>query len=73
MKTCSLNDFMEELRPWLDGDHVHRARIDEHGHLVLHFLDGTKNVYQLDDCSRQQVEKVLADLKRHGIRVDTQE
>ena len=70
MKTCSLNDFMEELVPWLDSDHIRSAEIDENGHMVIHFLDGMKNVYIIDDCNKNQVEKVLADLEKKGIAVD---
>lgn len=70
MKKCSLNDFMEEIKPWLDKDHIRRAQIDDEGHFVLHFLDGMHNVYHIDDCNRAQVEEVLADLKKKGIAVD---
>ena len=69
MKSCSLNDFMEEIKPWLDRDHIRRAEVDEQGRVVLHFLDGMKNVYQVDDCNRAQVGKVLDDLRRKGIEV----
>ena len=69
MKSCSLNDFMAEIDPWLDRDHIHGAELDEHGHLVLHFVDGMKNVYLIDDCNAAQIDKVLADLKKRGIQV----
>lgn len=69
MKACSLNDFMEELQPWLDRDHIRRAEVDDKGRVVLHFQDGMKNVYQVDDCTRPQIDRVLADLKKKGIPV----
>ncbi len=69
MKTCSLNDFMEELKPWLDKDHIRSAVLEENGNLVLYFLDGMKNVYQIDDCNKEQVKAVLDDLKKTGIPV----
>ena len=69
MKTCSLNDFMAELTPWLDKDHVRSAELDDNGHMIVHFMDGMKNVYDIDDCNREQVERVLADLKKKGITV----
>ena len=69
MKTCSLNDFMEEIKPWLDTDHIREAHIDDNGHFVLQFLDGMKNVYHIDDCNREQVKGVLKDLKTKGIPV----
>ncbi len=70
MKSCNLNDFMAEIAPWLDRDHIHGAEVDGHGHLVLHFVDGMKNVYLIDDCNAAQVNKVLADLKKKGIKVE---
>ena len=70
MKTCSLNDFMAELTPWLDKDHIHKVDLDDKGHFVVHFMDGMKNVYDIDDCNREQVSKVLADLKARGITVE---
>jgi len=69
VKTCSLNDFMEEINPWLDKDHIREAHLDEKGHFVLHFRDGMKNVYHIDDCNEMQVKKVLNDLKAKGIPV----
>ena len=29
MKTCSLNDFMTEINPWLDKDHIKEAHLDD--------------------------------------------
>lgn len=70
MKQCSLQDFMEELKPWLDKDHIHSAVLDSNGHLVIHFVDGMKNVYAIDDCNKVQIQQVLKDLKGQGISVD---
>jgi hypothetical protein len=69
MKTCSLNDFMEEIKPWLDTDHIREAQLDDKGHFILHFLDGMKNVYYIDDCNEAQIKGVLKDLKSKGIKV----
>ncbi len=69
MKSCSLTDFMQELKPWLDNDHIKEAFIDDKGHLVLFFRDGIKNVYDIDDCNKAQIEAVLQDLKDKGITV----
>jgi len=69
MKTCSLNDFMEEIKPWLDTDHIREAHLDDNGHFVLHFLDGMKNVYYIDDCNEAQIKGALKDLKSKGITV----
>lgn len=70
MKSCSLQDFMVEIGPWLDRDHIRRAELDGRGHLVLHFVDGMKNVYLVDDCNVGQIGKVLDDLRNRGITVE---
>lgn len=69
MKSCSLDDFMQELEPWLDDDHIKEAFLDNSGRLVLLFRDGMKNVYDIDDCNKAQIEKVLNDLQNKGISV----
>jgi len=69
MRTCSLQDFMAELEPWLDSDHIRSAELDQHDHLILHFLDGMKNVYEISDCNRQQIGEVLSKLRQRGIPV----
>jgi hypothetical protein len=67
MKTCSLDDFLAELKPWLNSDHIRNAHIDENGHFVLKFQDGMKNMYNIDDCNREHIEKILKDLASQGI------
>jgi len=67
MKKCSLDDFMTEMKPWLDSNHIKKAHLDENGHFVLHFIDGMKNVYDIDDCNKAQINKVLKDLQTKGI------
>jgi len=69
MKTCSLNDFMAEINPWLDKDYIKEAHLDDEGHFILLFRDGMRNVYYIDDCNETQVKKVLKDLKGKGIPV----
>ena len=69
MKTCSLSAFMEVLKPWLDSDYIRNAHLDDKGRFVLQFLDGVKNVYQIDDCNKAQLKAILADLKKKGVPV----
>lgn len=69
MKSCNLTDFMQELKPWLDNDHIKEVSLDHKGHLVLLFRDGIRNVYAIDDCNQNQIEAVLQDLKDKGIAV----
>ena len=70
MKSCSLFDFMQEIKPWLDSDHIRDAFIDNRGHFVLRFQDGMQNVYHIDDCNESQIRKILGDLKNKGIAVE---
>lgn len=72
MKTCNLQDFMEELRPWLDKDHIKNAILSGDGRLTLHFTDGMKNVYSIDDCNAAQMQDVLNTLKGSGISIEKQ-
>lgn len=67
MKTCALLDFMAEMKPWLDKEYIRGAYIDAKGNFVLQFVDGTRNVYAISDCSKQQLKRVLLDLQLSGI------
>lgn len=69
MKQCSLHDFMEELKPWLDKDHIRNAELSGGNKFIIYFLDGMKNVYQIDDCNEKEIAAVVADLKKKGIVV----
>ncbi len=69
MKQCSLHDFMEELKPWLDANHIRSAELGGGDRLTLYFLDGMKNVYQIDDCNEKQIRAVVSDLRKKGIAV----
>lgn len=67
MKTCSLDDFITEMQPWLDNDHIRKAYLDEQGHFVLQFQDAMQKVYNINDCNREHVEEILKDLAHRGI------
>lgn len=69
MRKCSLHDFMEELNPWLDSAHIRSAQLEGDNRFIIHFLDGMKNVYQVDDCNSEQVRSVISTLKKRGIPV----
>jgi hypothetical protein len=69
VKSCSMNDFMQELAPWLDNDYIREVRKDDNGHIVLLFQDGVKDVYHIDDCTEGQIDKIFKDLKDRGITV----
>lgn len=69
MKQCSLHDFMEELKPWLDKNHIRSAERNDGGRFTIHFADGMKNVYRIDDCNEKQIGAVVSDLRKKGIVV----
>ncbi|MHC4139293.1 MAG: hypothetical protein ACYSR1_05480 [Planctomycetota bacterium] len=70
MRTCSLADFMEVITPWLSNEFLKRVYKDEKGHLLLLFRDGVKDVYQIEDCTEEQLRDVLEDIKEKGIQVE---
>lgn len=67
MKTCSLDDFMNEMQPWLDREHIRKAYMNEQGHFVIQFEDAMEKVYNIDDCNREHIEEILKDLAGKGI------
>jgi len=69
MKTCSLDDFIQELTPWLSRDYVREVYLDENGDVVVMFLDGIRNGYHIDDCTKAEVKEALGDLKEKGLAV----
>ena len=69
METCHLSEFMKSLTPWLTGDYIRKAYVNDEGHLIIFFRDGVQNVYQIDDCTQEQLKNVLNDLKKKGISV----
>ncbi len=69
METCLLTDFLESIKPWLSQDYIRKAYLDGNDHMVLLFNDNVKNVYRIDDCTREQMVEILKDLKQKGIDV----
>ncbi len=70
MRTCSLTDFMEIITPWLSSEYLKKVYKDDKGHLLLQFTDGVKDVYQIEDCTDEQLKELLEDLKKKGISVE---
>jgi hypothetical protein len=69
MKTCTLDEFVKELTPWLSRDYVREVYLDERGDVVVMFLDGIRNGYHIDDCTQAEVKAALSDLKDRGLAV----
>jgi len=70
MKTCNLSDFMQAITPWLNEDYIRKAYLDDNGHFVLLFVDGVKDVYQIEDCEKSQIAAILEDMKKKGVSVE---
>ena len=70
MRTCSLTDFMEIIIPWLSSEYLNKFYKDDKGHLLLQFTYGIKDVYQIEDCTEEQLRVALEDLKKKGIQVE---
>ena len=70
MKACSLNEFIDEIKPWLANDYIRKAVLDDEGHFTLVFNDGMRTIYKIDDCNAEQIRQVMADLKDKGIKVE---
>ena len=61
---------MTSLTPWLDDDYIRKVYLDENGHFVLLFMDGVKNVYNIEDCEKSQLKTILEDLQNKGVSVE---
>ncbi|MBC8552804.1 MAG: hypothetical protein H8D23_24525 [Candidatus Brocadiales bacterium] len=70
MRACSLTDFMEIIDPWLSSEYLRRVYKDDKGHILLEFRDGVKDVYQIEDCTEEQLKEVLDGFKGKGIQVE---
>ena len=69
METCLLTDFLESIKPWLSEGYIRKAYLDGNNHMVLLFNDNVKNVYRIDDCTKEQMIDIMKDLKRKGVDV----
>jgi hypothetical protein len=69
MNTCTFIDFMQTLKPWLNDDYIQTARFDDKGNFTLMFVDGGQKVYQVDDCTADQLKDAVELLKKNGVSV----
>jgi hypothetical protein len=60
---------MQTLTPWLNDDYIHTARFDDKGNFTLMFVDGGQKVYQVDDCTEDQIKDAVVLLKKNGVSV----
>ena len=69
MKECSLDNFTESLRPWLDNNYIRSVSIDQNGHITFFFMDGVEDTYHVTDCDMSHIRQICNDLKDRGIPV----
>jgi hypothetical protein len=69
METCSISDFMRTIEPWLSEKYIRKVLINEKDRVELIFLDGVRQVYLINDCSKGQKKKMLDLMKQKGIPV----
>ncbi len=69
MDTCTFIDFMQTLKPWLNGDYIKQARFDDKGNFRLIFVDGGQKAYHVDDCSAAQLKDAVELMKENGVPV----
>ena len=70
METCKLTDFLKVIEPWLDRDYIRKVYLTDPEHLVLFFTDGGQKAYRIDDCTKVQLNTILADIQEKGIPVE---
>jgi hypothetical protein len=64
---------MQTIKPWLNDDYIKRAFWDEKGNFRIGFIDGGENIYQVDNCTKEQLREVIQMLKKNGVPVSEQE
>jgi len=69
MNECKFNEFMRMLKPWLNDDYIRQVRLGTEGNLTLWFVDGGYQIYQIDDCTSQQLENTIELMKKNGIQI----
>jgi hypothetical protein len=60
---------MQTLKPWLNDHYIRQARFDEKGKFTLRFVDGGQRIYQVDDCSADQLNEAIELMKENGVPV----
>ena len=66
-KTCTFVDFVEALKPWLKDDLIKQASFDRNGKFTVLFEDGATNIYQIDDCSPNQIDEAAELMRNNGV------
>jgi len=69
MDKCNFIDFLETLKPWINDNYIRQAHLNAEGTFTLKFVDGGCKIYQIDDCSSEQVENTIEHMKKNGVTV----
>jgi len=70
METCSFIDFVQVLKPWLDGDYIRKGYLSKEGTFRFFFSDGGEKAYRVDDCSESRLKEVYELMIAKGIPVE---
>jgi hypothetical protein len=73
MQTCSFNDFIQVLKPWLDSYYIRKGFVDANGNFKLYFNDGGRKAFRIDDCSEARLKEIFDIMAQNGIPVERQE
>jgi ADP-ribosylglycohydrolase len=60
---------MGTIEPWLSEKYIRKVLLSEKDRVELIFLDGVRQVYLIDDCSKGEKKKMVDVMKRKGIPV----
>ena len=70
MQTCSMMDFIQVLKPWLDRDYIRKGYLDSKGNFRLFFTDGNQSeTARILGVSRVTIWKRI---KKYGIDLEAE-
>lgn len=70
LEVCSIDDFMQSLKPWLSAKYIRMVSLNAEGNFVIWFMDGVRHVYRIESCPESRLREVLDNLKQKGIPVE---
>jgi hypothetical protein len=73
MQSCSFIDFIQVIKPWLDGDYIRKGYLDKKGTFRIFFNDGGEKAYRIEDCSESRLKEVYEMMIEKGIPVEKAE
>lgn len=59
------------LKPWLNDDYIRQVRFGIEETLTFRFVDGGYQTYHIDDCTYEQLESTIENMKKMAFRSST--